>query len=133
MNKLPDRPPVPAVFVGRVYTYEGCGKIYRKKKVKVIATRWHGSSLESDSHLVHVQLIGKKGKLTDFTFGCDPRWLTDGGLSTYGRYHNELAKENKNIQEVKEREYLKSADEDYLDDDGMNGVDLFTEREGLAA
>lgn len=125
---LPTRPPVPIVYVGKVYTYEGCCKAYRKKKVKVIAGRWAGSNNSDDAHLVVTQLIDKKGQLIGSSFGCDPRWLTDGGLSPYSRYHNELARENKNIQTVKEIEYMRSEDDSYLDDDGMNGIDLFTDQ-----
>lgn len=130
---FPARPPIPIVFVGRVYTYEGCGKAYRKKKVKVIGDRWPGSNDPVDAHLVSAQLIDKKGQLIGSAFGCDPRWLADGGLSLYARYHNEVSKENKNIQPVKEVEYLRSADETYLDDDGMGGIDLFSERGDLAS
>jgi hypothetical protein len=130
---FPPRPPIPAVFVGKVYTYECCGKAYRKKKVKVIGDHWPGSNDPVDTHLVLVQLIDKKGQLIGSSFGCDPRWLTDGGLSPYSRYHNEVAKENKNIQPVKEVEYLRSADESYVEDDGMGGIDLFSERGDLIA
>lgn len=133
MKSLPSRPPVQRVFVGRIYTYEGCGKTYRKKRVKVVAEKWPGSSALSDSHLVHAQLVGKKGELLGSTFGCDPRWLTDGGLSPYSRYHNELAKENKNILPVKEGSYLKDAEEEFLEDDGMGGADLFVVNQGSLA
>lgn len=96
----PPRPAIPVVTEGVVYQYQGINREFTSKKVKVIALSWPGSSSPLDAHLVHVQVVGRGGKLLESTFGCDPRWLSDGGLSPYSAYHNELAKGNKNMRAV---------------------------------
>ena len=96
----PPRPAVPAVVEGASYQYQGRCKDWNGKKVRVIALAWPGSSLPADAHLVHCVVLGRNGKPTQETFGCDPRWLSDGGLSPYSQYHNDLARGNKNMREV---------------------------------
>jgi hypothetical protein len=96
----PPRPAVPAVVEGGTYQYQGRCKEWNDKKVRVISLTWPGSSLPTDAHLVHCVVLGQKGKPTQETFGCDPRWLSDGGLSPYSAYHNDLSRGNKNIREA---------------------------------
>jgi hypothetical protein len=88
--------------VGEVYRYQGRNNDLNGKSVKVLALHWDGSNLPEDEHLVHVVALGRGGKATETTFGCDPRWLSrNGELSPNAEYHNLLAKGNKNIRPVK--------------------------------
>jgi len=97
-NDWPRRPSIPKVSLGMAYQYQGGSSNLKNKMVKVIALSWPGSSDPADAHLVHVQVVNKKGQPTETTFGCDPRWLAVEGLSPYRKYGNELSKGNKNIK-----------------------------------
>jgi hypothetical protein len=115
MNNWPARPAIAAVIEGLVYQYQGVNKDLHGKKVKVIAQSWPGSTSPLDAHLVHVQVMGRKGP-TQTTFGCDPRWLSDGGLSPYSDYHNQLAQGNKNLKIATAEPFgLSDPDEDQVD------------------
>lgn len=96
----PPRPPIPTVALGAAYQYQGVNGGLKDKTVKVIALSWPGSSDPADAHLVHVQVVNKKGQPTETTFGCDPRWLSTSGMSPYREYGNLLSRGNKNIKQA---------------------------------
>jgi len=104
---FPPRPEIPSVQVGVLYEYRGRNSDLCGERVKVIGDLWEGSGSPLYAHLVEVRVIKRpKGAKkteppsieTNQTFGCDPRWLSDGGLAPYEKWHNELAKDNKNIK-----------------------------------
>lgn len=97
-NDWPTRPPIPKVKLDGVYQYQGGNNGLKDKMVKVIALSWPGSSAPDYAHLVHAQVVNKKGQPTETTFGCDPRWLSANGLSPYRQYGNDLSRGNKNIK-----------------------------------
>lgn len=104
---FPPRPDIPPVQIDVLYQYRGRNHDLNGEWVKVISEKWEGAASPLFAHLVEVRVMkrpkgAKKTETptieTDQTFGCDPRWLSDGGLAPYEKYHNELAAGNKNIK-----------------------------------
>ena len=96
----PTRPSIPSVRLGELYQYQGGNKNLKDRNVRVIALSWPGSSDPEYAHLVHVQVVNKKGQPTETTFGCDPRWLATSGLSPYRQHSNDLSSGSRNIKQA---------------------------------